>query len=148
FPYSGNLRFSRDGKELITVGWGAGIQRFEVPTGKPITTPQSPPADGKAWLPRLSAVLDGRVVIVESRDQDIQMREATTGKGLFTLKKIGQPYPPTALSLKGDALAVGYKDGTIRLWSVPEGKEQPQLSVGSGAISALAFSPDGKVIVG
>ena len=42
-------------------------------------------------------------------------------------------------------MAGGGRDGTLRLWDVPAGKEVTRSQGGAGVL-ALAFSPDGKTL--
>jgi predicted Ser/Thr protein kinase len=51
-----------------------------------------------------------------------------------------------AFSPKGDLLASGGADGTIRLWNARTGKGTLTLGPHAGKVEALAFSPDGRLI--
>lgn len=52
-----------------------------------------------------------------------------------------------ALSPDGMALVVSGLDGSVRLWSVPNGRLLHQFADGGSALSALAWHPDGQQIV-
>ena len=52
-----------------------------------------------------------------------------------------------ALSADGDTLAVGYSDGSVRLWSFKEGAERVALNGHRSAVTTLRFSADGALLV-
>ncbi len=47
----------------------------------------------------------------------------------------------------GTAVASGCRDGSVRIWEVPTGREQLQLQAHQGEVKALVFSPDGKMLL-
>jgi WD40 repeat protein len=52
-----------------------------------------------------------------------------------------------AFSPENTTVATGSRDGTVRLWSVPDGKQQRVLSAtGMGPVRTIAFSLDGKLL--
>lgn len=48
---------------------------------------------------------------------------------------------------KGTSVASGSRDGSVRLWEVPTGREQAQLLAHQGEVRALTHSPDGDFLL-
>jgi hypothetical protein len=53
-----------------------------------------------------------------------------------------------ALSADGRILAAGGKEGLVRLWDLPAGKERSRFPTFAEGIARLALSPDGKTLTG
>jgi len=51
-----------------------------------------------------------------------------------------------ALSPDDSVLAVGYQDGSVRLWSMDNGEQLTVLEGHEGRVMSLAFSPDGTLL--
>jgi WD40 repeat protein len=51
-----------------------------------------------------------------------------------------------ALNADGTVLAVGYHDGTVRLWNMDTGEQLTVLEGHEGRVVSLAFSPDGTLL--
>jgi WD40 repeat protein len=62
----------------------------------------------------------------------------------FTLPSVARSL---ALSTDGRVLAAGCSDGGIRLWDLAAGKELPQRRGHRGAVTGLALSADGRLMV-
>ena len=48
---------------------------------------------------------------------------------------------------KGTAVASGSRDGSVRVWEVPTGRELAQLPAHQGEVRAIAYSPDGDYLL-
>jgi hypothetical protein len=48
---------------------------------------------------------------------------------------------------KGTAVASGSRDGSVRVWEVPTGRELTQLPAHQGEVRAIAYSPDGDYLL-
>ncbi|MFI5960356.1 BTAD domain-containing putative transcriptional regulator [Cryptosporangium sp. NPDC051539] len=75
------------------------------------------------------------------RAAEVDLRRADLRGGLFT-----EDMPPiTAIAFDpgGTFLAAGATDGSVRLWSAPEGRLTRLFRGHTGAVNGVAFSPDG-----
>jgi WD40 repeat protein len=82
------------------------------------------------------------------RAQDLlQVWDATTGKEQAALELPQWSLVITlAFSADGKSLASGHFDGQIRLWEVATWKERCRFEGHQGAVRALDFTPDGRVL--
>jgi WD40 repeat protein len=70
--------------------------------------------------------------------QDLTARHFIDGEGSLTA---------LAVSQDGKLIATGDSEGTIRIWSINNGKKKYELKDKAQKITALAFSPDGSKVV-
>jgi WD40 repeat protein len=100
-------------------------------------------ANGSAWL---AFTLNGDSV-AGSRGGQVCIWDAHTGAlrtrlGVETDSPVlGGVFAPT-----GDVLAAGSTNGSIRLWSLRDGKEKRLPGGHQDRVTALAFTPDGKTL--
>jgi len=156
----GAMRFSTDGKRLFTASRGGDAMARVWDLESNGTA--SRPVAGRSPAARLSP--DG-LLIADASDSGIQLWDAATGRlvrqsptgNVFRAHSVA--FSPTDKRL----LAVGSESGTdqsyVALWDIDAGIELARLpgatdlpafkiDSGTGAIGALAFSPDGKYLVG
>lgn len=97
---------------------------------------------------------DGSALLTASHANDLKnyticVWETATGKELGRLQISdisAQGFDhPLAISPNGRLVAIGRKDGTIRLWKLGEANDGVDLQVGSEC-GSLAFAPDGKIL--
>jgi WD40 repeat protein len=74
----------------------------------------------------------------------LQVSDLRSGK-IVSLGKVAAR--TLAFAPRGDLLAVGGSDGSIRFWSNEGKTERERLHGHEGAVTALVFLPDGKKIV-
>jgi WD40 repeat protein len=150
FPTPGisNPRFSPDGKTILAKGAKA-LHRWEAATGKEL------PPLGKGKLDYFPPLIcpDGRALIEVTWDTDrrrdqslIVVRDAASGRTLRQSSTGGRLYPPMAVSPNGRTVAA--RDWlSVRLFEVAGGGERGRIEVSGGVGTAVAFSPDGRLLL-
>jgi WD40 repeat protein len=131
------MDFSPDGETLATASFGA-VHLWDVETR----------TETRDWIDTalfdsISYSPNGRVLYVSSADT-VELRDAETGARIASLSGHAAQVGSVALSADGLTLAVGYWDGTVRLWDTAARSQTRDLQ-GGGGISA-ALSPSGKVL--
>jgi RNA polymerase sigma factor (sigma-70 family) len=100
------------------------------------------------WGESVTFTPDGKALVTAGLRGYACLWDTATGR---ELRQFGQPPLSSArratLSPDGLTLASGHEDGTVRLWETATGKEIRSFSKAALAITALAFSPDGKRLV-
>jgi type VI secretion system protein ImpC len=96
---------------------------------------------------------DGRILASGSFDETVKLWDWATGRLLRTLRghkgvaESSRDRTPgvnsVAFAPDGKTLASGGLDGTIKLWSVADGKELATLRGHAGRVLSVAFAPDG-----
>ena len=150
------LRFSPDGRLVASAELGLVIRdtsTWKIADGwqpKSYSIPDNPPP-----LPE-SVVFspDSKIVVFDSRTQPdrvegavIKIAEVQTGRELGVCTGDLGRIHALAIGGEGQLLASGGEDRTIRLWAVPSGRELAFWEAHEDAVSALAFSPDGRTLV-
>jgi WD40 repeat protein len=142
-----SVAFSPDGRLLVTGGRRGGIALWSVPDLRRIAT------IGRASGPVVEVTFsgDGRKLATEvdagpptvslwdvASEEDMRPLPSDAASGSVSL----------ALDQRGERLAVANSEGTIAVWDTARTEQLGQLLVGhSGPISAMAFSPDGDILV-
>jgi WD40 repeat protein len=151
------LAFPPAGKELAVVralsGAGAGIDFHDAATGKRLR-PSPPQAgdDGTSstiHFPPHAVVFapDGKTFVSTSITDGVSVREAATGGELRRLKPVREiAFAGLALSPDGRTIATAAAGGAVRLWETATGGARRQLGPETEAGSAVAFSPDGRLL--
>jgi RNA polymerase sigma factor (sigma-70 family) len=97
------------------------------------------------WGESVTFTPDGKALVTAGLGSYARLWDGATGR---ELRQFGQPPLSSArraaLSPDGLTLASGHNDGTIRLWETATGKQLRSFQKAALAITALAFSPDGK----
>jgi WD40 repeat protein len=155
----GHLAWAKDGKTLATLSYaGSHVQLWDVARGKVRTTIQSDLGDSYG----LALTPDGETLALGHWKRDAQggttggisLQDTATGRRRGLLQhKPSCGVSRLILSPGGKTLAAAeYKKGVkdreferrVTLWDLPSGK--PLTSLNFGNPTALAFSPDGKVL--
>jgi WD40 repeat protein len=141
-----------DGKTVLSACWDGSVHVWDMATGKEMRCfrrqiKDTPERQGASLV---SAVLspDGRRLIGVENRGDIAVWDVATGRELYCVH--GRAGFGLALSPDGRTLAVGWcgeRGGQqVVLWDVETGKHLRELRGSDRYVSALAFSPDGKVL--
>jgi WD40 repeat protein/DNA-binding SARP family transcriptional activator len=144
----GSVRFSPDGRLLVTSRVSAGRQDPSVPEvriwdwerGEVVRTIDAPagrafydPTGARIAITTLPPAGDGRVEIWDS----------ASGRKVATLGGRTEGIANLAFAPDGSSVATAGFDGTVRLWDRESGEQVLVLRGHRGLVSSVAFSPDG-----
>ena len=96
---------------------------------------------------------DGKLVATAGQDRTVKLWEPATGKEVATLTGHTAPISAVAFSRDGKTLASGSFDKSVKLWDVAGRKQKTSLIPDEfnpavrEIVLALAYSPDGKMLV-
>jgi WD40 repeat protein len=157
------MAFSADGTLLAYISGGRTIKLLEMLWRRELAT-----LTGHSdFVTFVAFSPDGSLLASASEDETIKLWGIPDGQKLATLtghslvkekEKMGffdrlfGPPPPknvvffVTFSPDGSLLASASKDGTIKLWETPDGRELATLTGHSGAVRSVAFSPDGSLL--
>lgn len=130
--------FSPDSKLLATDGPGGTVKLWDAVTG----TERAALKGHTAPVRFLAFVSGGTQLISRGRDDLIKLWDVATGKELFSFREGGL----LTLVPRQTTLALGSGSGMVKVWDFAARKEPILLQRPSVGITALAFSPDGKVL--
>jgi len=137
---NGAVRFSPDGRGLLTWGTDVLVRGWEADTGQPRW---ARPLENKSICSDVQFAPDGRYLATAARDNTVRFWDWDTGQPAAQ----ALPHPDwvhaVQFSPDGRHVLTGCRDGRARLWSWRNG----QLIWGVGhehEIHAVAFTPDGR----
>jgi len=133
------LRFSPDGKRLVSFAPDRRTRIWDVQSGACITTLRNE-AD-----PRDVAIAPDGTLLAVVYGIDIQILDTTSWTRVALLEGHDLPVNCIDFSPNGNLLVSGASDCTIKVWNIASSTCVTTLELGS-TVRGLSFSPDGKMI--
>jgi RNA polymerase sigma factor (sigma-70 family) len=130
---------SPDSRFVAAMYFNGPVRLRELATGKEVRT-----FNFQGGMGGLAFSPDGRLLAGGSWGQPTCLWDVTTGQVRHELKSDAAGH--VAFSPDGRTLATWPHDHAIRLWDVATGKPRPAPQAGTGAVLAVAFSPDGRQV--
>ncbi|MCI0463691.1 MAG: sigma-70 family RNA polymerase sigma factor [Gemmataceae bacterium] len=138
-----SVRFSPDGKRLVSGSWDKAIHLWEVATGRHLRRFDG--HDQRVFTVVFSP--DGsRLASCGWDDRTIRLWDVESGKELRQFGGGAHEVGCVAFAPDRKVLVSGGKDGPIRLWDVESGKELRRLVGHPSFVSSFVFSADGKLL--
>jgi WD40 repeat protein len=156
------VQFLPDGRKLFTAGLcrpdGGLLERadllWSVATGKPV---QVLPSSRQAAAASARLSPDGRRLVLHDDTQPIKLWNLGRDKELFALGDAVSAVTSLEFGPDDQTLAVGHRDGTVRLWDCSRGAHRARFEIripageGSGdhpaAVRSLCFTANGEHLV-
>ena len=141
---------SPDGQKILTLALDKNsqqgaqpryrLQSYDFTTGSPAA---DLPLESTGWIYSAALSADGAWLALAG-EQGALLISTADGSRVATLE---HPRGVMGIAFSGDgkSLALGDQDGTVGLWSVPDGTSL-WLTAGSSLVCAIAFAPDGPLL--
>jgi WD40 repeat protein len=146
----GAVRFTRDGKSLVTGWWGGRTGFWDPLTGKASAPFQDPPKGfaGRADRANIALSADGRKAALVDARGVLHVWEPATGK---VCCRIGDPPAgefQAGFSPDGRAVVAKHRDDLLRVCDAATGERRCSLARFTGYLFSVphAFSPHGRVL--
>jgi eukaryotic-like serine/threonine-protein kinase len=137
------LAFSPDGRTLVSAHLAkeANVRMWDVATGARIATLSEESADASAlaFHPR------GKFLASAGSDRRIHLWEVATSRHVDVLEGHEDSIRQLVVGADGSLLASASADGSVRVWDIGRARALYTLA-GPERFSALAFSPDGRML--
>jgi WD40 repeat protein len=142
------LGFSGDGNNLIAAGYDVAAVRWDLSARKIVDTIKPPEGGILRFFLALEAnrgrvaLRDGtRAAIYDMKGTRIYALDGHEGASEYS-----EPVDSAAFSPDGNLVATGDDVGTLRIWSLADGKRIGAISLGNDRLGALAFSPNSRLV--
>jgi WD40 repeat protein len=137
-----SVKFSPDGKTLVTAGYGTKAYLWSTATREPVREFALGTRDG-GLTPAFSP--DGKILAVGNRNSTTGLFDVATAKLLHTLERAKSH--ELRFDPSGKTLAVVYVDGQLVLWDVETGKLKESIQAWANELYRVDWTPDGSVLV-
>ncbi len=138
-----DLKFSPDGKRLITSSHDYSAIIWDVQTGRMIHRLTG----HKDHVYAATFTLDGLRAVTASDDRTVKLWDARTGRLIATMTGHGNRVKTLAISPVDGFIVSGGDDGEIRVWDEYDGRQLRVLGKLPYEIGSLSFSPDGRFLL-
>jgi len=136
------VKFSADGKTLISRGWQQSVSFWDPATGKELRRVLVEPEQRPIALSP-----DGKLLACcKEKVGPICLRDMATGKVIRQFAGNPGSVLKAAFSPDGQILVATAKDAALCFWKVATGEELRRIAAQPGPFMALAFAPDGKTL--
>jgi WD40 repeat protein/serine/threonine protein kinase len=135
--------FSPDDKRIVTASLDGTVRVWDSATGTNLLTSTESTPD--IWFAVFSP--DGHRILAGGKSDAVRILDASSAKDLTPLKSLGNPYC-IAFSHDGKRMLIGnHGHKPAVLFDAESGNELFAFKGHSGEINAMAFSPDGALII-
>jgi WD40 repeat protein len=136
--------FSPDGRSAISCSHDKTIKLWDVASGQEIRSLSG----HTEYVTAVAFSPDGRCIVSGCSDSVLKLWEITSGQELLSWNGHGSS-EVTSVAFSSDGLSIVSSDeyGGLKFWDMVTGIEQRNLSKTSVGVSAIAFSPDGRIVV-
>ena len=139
------VAFSPDGKQVATASFDNTLKLWDAATGKELKTYGGTGGHTKQVI-SLAFSQDGTMLASGSTDNTLKVWDVPVNLPIRSLKT-NDAVGAVALSPDGIKLALGGKDGALRLVTAAEFKELVKFEAGhQGAVTGLAFTANGQIL--
>jgi WD40 repeat protein/class 3 adenylate cyclase len=134
------IRFSHDGRLLITGGADKMVRIWDVATGEAIAV-----LTGHAGaVTDASFSSDGKLIVTASQDGTARIWDASTAGSIFVLRGHTAEVVSARFNSDGRFVLTQGGDGTVRAWRVSMEQSRVILRGHTGTVLSVTFSPDGR----
>jgi WD40 repeat protein len=137
------LTFSANEKYLAWINFKKELKVWSIEQNKEILSKKISAVDTP-----FAISLDEKILSVATEKGLFQIISLETGKELLTVKGKKHNVNAVAFSQDSQTLATGQGDGTIKLFSVPQGKETGKIEANQGEVKALTLAPNANLASG
>src|SRR5262249_44091689 len=138
------LAFTADGKYLVTASGDPAVKVWELPAGKELKSFAGPNGH-KGLVVAVALAPDGTQFATARADNSARVWGFPTSRHLREFRHADDARA-VAVSNDGNKLALGGKDGKVRLWNKLDDKQPVELTGHSGALTGLSFNPNATVL--
>ncbi len=137
-----SMRFSRDGRHVVSAGEDGTVRVWEASTGRCLRTLTGHDSSG---VRSVAFSRDARWLVSGSTDQTVRLWEVSSGRCLRTLRGHEAQVDTVGISSDGRrALSAGSYDRAIKVWDLASGECLRTVQGHSKELSSASFSGDGR----